>query len=284
MSNQCCIMDSNHGRIFNKCMDIKEEDFRKMLVLPGHITEDKLILAVVESGKKGISISEQLINEGLILDKDLGRTIADFFDHHFVDLKEIEIKDEYLDIIPEIVARAQRSIVYGITDETITVATELIENYEFFRLLEKKTRKNVLVNYATTRGVNHALKHYKGDLHDRIIKLIESCSENEEGGDIVNLVDLFLEYANDNGASDIHIEPLEKYILIRFRIDGLLHEAVRYPGHLHDKIIFRLKIMSHMQPMSTRRLRMVGLNIITAKIMYLMCESQFYRLLMVKML
>jgi type II secretory ATPase GspE/PulE/Tfp pilus assembly ATPase PilB-like protein len=63
----------------------------------------------------------------------------------------------------------------------------------------------------------------------------------------VRLVDLFLEYAFDSRASDIHIEPLENDILVRFRVDGLLHEAVRYPRELHDKVIFRIKIMSHLQ-------------------------------------
>ncbi|MCA9359024.1 type II/IV secretion system protein [Candidatus Kaiserbacteria bacterium] len=91
------------------------------------------------------------------------------------------------------------------------------------------------------------MKYYKGDLHSRITELIKACEDNQETGDIVQLVNLFLEYANDNRASDIHIEPLENNILIRFRVDGLLHEVVRYPRSLHDKVIFRIKIMAHMQ-------------------------------------
>lgn len=228
-------------------MEITLEKFREMLVLPGHLSEDQLVNVFNEAEKKGATLQEELVYQGLILDKNLGRTIADYFDHHFVDLHEATIKDEYLEVIPEIVARAQRTIVCGVTDDTLSLATEKINNYEFFRLLEKKTGRNISVFFATTQGVDNALKYYKGDLHSRITDLVKACESNQETGDIVQLVNLFLEYANDNRASDIHIEPLENSILIRFRVDGLLHEVIRYPRSLHDKVIFRIKIMAHMQ-------------------------------------
>jgi len=60
-------------------------------------------------------------------------------------------------------------------------------------------------------------------------------------------VDAFLEYAHDNGASDIHIEPHDKDVYIRYRIDGILHEVTTYPKNLHDKIVFRIKIMSRLR-------------------------------------
>ena len=124
-----------------------------MLVLPGHISEDQLVNASHEAEKKGSTLQEELVYEGLILDKNLGRTIADYFDHHFVDLHEVTIKDEYLEFIPEIVARAQRTIVCGVTDDTLSLATEKINNYEFFRLLEKKTGRNISVFLQLLRGL-----------------------------------------------------------------------------------------------------------------------------------
>ncbi len=228
-------------------MDISQDQFKAMLVLPEHITEEQFVAAVAEAEKRRISISEQILNDGLLLDKELGQVIADFYDHRFVDLQEIDIKKDYLEIIPEIVAHSQRVIVYDVNNEEIVIATEFIDNYEFFHLLEKKTGKEVKVFYASTRGVNHALKYYKGDLRERITELIEACSKNYAEADVVKFVNLLLEYANDSGASDIHMEPQENYILVRFRIDGILYEAVRYPNSLHERIVFRIKIMSHMQ-------------------------------------
>ncbi len=228
-------------------MEITPEKLKEMLVPPGHITEEQFANAVSESQRKNILLQKYFVEEGLISDKNLGKTIADFFDHHFVDLSEIKIKEEYLEYLPEIVARAQRAVVSSVSAEELSLATEWIDNYEFFRLLEKKTGKNIDVVYATAQGIDNILKYYKGDLHGKINELIGAYNLDLEEGDIVQLVDLFLEYANDSRASDIHIEPLEKDIIIRFRIDGILHEAVRYPKLLHEKIIFRIKIMAHLQ-------------------------------------
>jgi type IV pilus assembly protein PilB len=228
-------------------MEITQEKLHEMLVLPGHVTDEQFNFAVTEAQNKKVSLQEELIGQALISDKNLGRTIADYFDIHFIDLGETVTKYEYLSLIPEIVARAQRAVVFDVSEEKLSLATDTIDNYEFVRLLEKKIGKNISVFYATERGINTALRSYKGDLHDKINKLISVFDEDHKEGDVVRLMDLFLEYAYDNRASDIHIEPLENDVLIRFRVDGLLHEAVRYPKSLHDKIIFRIKIMAHMQ-------------------------------------
>lgn len=228
-------------------MEILNNQLKEMLVPPGHMTEVQFASAETHALEKNIPLRVFLVNEGIITDENLGRTIADYFDYHFANLREVTIKDEFLAYIPEVVARAQRAVVFSVNQDDIHVATELIDNYEFVKHLEKKTKKNVSVFYTTAHNIDGALKYYKGDLHNKIVTLIEGCVNNQQEGDIVKLVNLFLEYANDNRASDIHIEPLDSEILIRFRVDGLLHEAVRYPTILHEKIVFRLKIMSHMQ-------------------------------------
>lgn len=228
-------------------MEVTQENLKEMLVPPGHVTEAQFLAAVEASAYKRLSLQEELIEDGLISDENLGRTIADFFDYHFVNLNELVIKDEYLAYIPQVVAYAQRCIVFGATDTAVQVATQNVENYEFFRLLQKKTGKEIEVFYATKNGLDRALRYYKGDMRSKIAELIKTGMQQQQEGDIVKLVDLFLEYASDNRASDIHIEPLENEILIRFRVDGLLHEAIRYPKELHEKVIFRIKIMSHLQ-------------------------------------
>lgn len=228
-------------------MQLTHDNLKEMLVLPGHITEEQFLGAVESAKQKNISPEEYLVDEGLISDENLGRTIADFFDSHFIDLGEVVIKDNFLECIPEIVARAQRAVIFEITDTSIQLATEKVHNYEFFKLLEKKQGKAVVVSYTTARKIEKALKYYRGDLREKINQLVTTSIENQSDGDIIQLVNLFLEYASDSRASDIHIEPLENDVLIRFRIDGLLHEALRYPKTLHEKIVFRIKIMSRLQ-------------------------------------
>lgn len=144
-------------------MEITKEIFKEMLVPPGHLTEEQFRHATEEAERKGLFFQEELLEEGLISDKDLGRTIADYFDHHFVDLQGVDIKDEYLTYFPEIVAHAQRAVVCDVSDDVLSLATEQIHNYEFFRLLEKKTGKKISVRYATPHGLDTALRFYKGD-------------------------------------------------------------------------------------------------------------------------
>ena len=228
-------------------MEITQENLEEMLVLPGHLTKEQFDASVLAAHNEHLSLQVYLSSEGLISDENLGRTIADFFDCHFADLHKITIKDECLAYIPEVVVRAQRAVIFEATDTEVHVATELLQNYEFFTLLQKKIGKKLVIFYTTAANIDRALKYYKGDLHAKTNEVIASCLENRQDGDIVRLVDLFLEYANDNRASDIHIEPTKEEVLIRFRVDGLLHEAVRYPAALHEKIVFRIKIMSHLQ-------------------------------------
>ena len=142
--------------VYQDCMEITLEKFKEMLVPAGHVTEEQFAHATGEAQRKGISFSEELIEEGLISDTDLGKTIADFFDHHFVDLHGVEIQDKFLTYFPEAVARAQRAIIFAVSDDTLSLATEYIDNYEFFRLLEKKTGKHIMVQYATMRGIENA--------------------------------------------------------------------------------------------------------------------------------
>lgn len=228
-------------------MEITQEKLREMLVPPGHVTEEKFSLSVAHAEQKKISISDALVQDGIITDENLGKTIADFYDYRFVDLGEMRIDENFLEYLPEVVARAQGAIVFGVEENVINLATENVDNYEFIKLLEKKTGKKIALFYATHAHLDLAFKYYKGNLYDAIQELIKSSVENQHEGDIVKLVNIFLEYASDSRASDIHIEPLDHDVLIRFRVDGILHVATRYPKSLHEKIIFRIKIMSRLQ-------------------------------------
>lgn len=229
-------------------IQIPIKKIRELLVGPGHIREVDFDAAAKEAAEKNISLESILVNEGLISDKELGRTIADGFNYHFVDLKQIKVTRDFLNIIPEVVARSQQAIIFEQDGDILKLATSNPNNYEFIKLLEKKTGRSIKIYYATPLGIKEAIKFYKSDLGVRVqgfIKDLEANPKNQEN--IVKLVNVFLEYAYDNRASDVHIEPLGEEVSVRFRIDGVLHEIIRYPMRLHDKIVFRLKIMARLR-------------------------------------
>jgi type IV pilus assembly protein PilB len=228
-------------------MELTRDAIEKMFVESGLITPEKFARAEEQAHTEGIPLAEELVRMGFVSDEHLGRTVADHFDLKFVDLSSVPVSEECLAMLPEVVARAQRAVVVSIAPDVIEVASERLDHYEFLRLLEKKTGARVVLSYATHAGIDTALRRYKGDLRLEIERLIAQSIEGEEQGSIVALVDRFLEHAYENRASDIHIEPAADHVVLRFRVDGLLHEAVRYPKALHEKIVFRTKIMARMQ-------------------------------------
>lgn len=229
-------------------MELTKERLKELLVSPGHIAPESFESAVKNFEKRGTGTLDQfLVEESFVSDENLGKTIADNLDYHFINIQGVKITDELLYIIPEIVAKTQKAIIFKKSNDALQLATTNPDNYDFFRLLEKKTGYRVEPFYATPKAIEEALQLYKGDLDDQIKKLIKECADNQDDEDVTSLVNLFLEYAYDNRASDIHLEPLENIITVRFRIDGILHEVATYPKILHEKVVLRLKVMSHLR-------------------------------------
>ncbi len=233
-------------------MLISVEKLEELLVEPGHITKEDFDLAKQESEGKNLSLDRFLVNKGLVKDDNLGRIIADEIDCPFVDLKKAnidEISSVLLDIIPEVVAYSQKAIVFEENSDEIKIATSNPDDYPFFNLLAKKTEKKITPHYATSFDIEQALKRYKGDLIEEMRKLIKELEKDLAKGEenVVRLVDLIMEYAYNNMASDIHIEPLSKGCIIRFRIDGILHKVSEYPKKIHNRIVSRIKILSRLR-------------------------------------
>jgi len=233
-------------------MQLATTKLKELLVSPGHIPLEQFDAAVVEAQKGRMALERYLVEKGLISDENLGRIIAAAFNVRFADLENERISEELLAFIPEAVARSQQAIVFGYTKEggeaIYKVASSNPDNYTFFKLLEQKIGHPIEIYYATPVGIEEALKYYRSALADQIKDITKSLGAHpEKEKDIVELVNLFLEYAHDSRASDIHIEPLTDMVAVRYRIDGMLHGVADYPNTLHDKVVFRIKIMARLR-------------------------------------
>lgn len=229
-------------------MSITNEKLRALLVERGYINKTDFESALKEAEKTNTPLERTLVEKGTISDENLGKVIAEEINCPFIDLRRIKILDEFLNIIPEVVARSQQAIIFDRAPTGLKFATSNPENYEFIKFLERKTGGPIEVFYATPLGMEEVLRHYRNDLRERVRTIIEDFKTHpQDEENIVKLVNYFLEYAYDNRASDIHIEPREKEVMVRFRIDGVLHEVVSFPKNLHEKIVFRVKIMSRLR-------------------------------------
>jgi type IV pilus assembly protein PilB len=234
-------------------MIISNEKLKELLVNSGVIGEEYFDNALEMAKEKESSLDRVLVERGLIEDENLGKIIADAIGYPFINLKKAnieEITEELLSYIPEAVAQSQRAIIFKEEKGGILLlATSNPDNYEFIKHLEKTTGYIVNVYYATPFVIDMALRRYSGDLQREARNLIGEIKQDPERAEqiVVKLADLLFEHAYANASSDIHIEPLEKNCIVRFRIDGTLYRVLDYPRNIHDRIVSRIKILSRLR-------------------------------------
>jgi type IV pilus assembly protein PilB len=230
-------------------MELSTSKLHDILVEPDYISELDFKSAVSDSGRLKVPLIEVLINSDLIQEAQLGRLIAEYFSFRFVDLRREKIDENIFILIPEVVARAKGVLVYGRDKEGFRVAMKSPDDIEFRNLLEKKLGDKVIPYFVMADDFEAALFRYKSGLpseFQRILKLIKDKKIKREDRDqlIVNVVDTLLLYGYQNNASDVHIEPYANKIVVRFRIDGVMHDVLEAPKELMDFIIARVKILS----------------------------------------
>ncbi len=229
-------------------MALALEKLKEILVSGSYVSEQAFDKVASMASKKGDSIEVDLVKADLIKDEKLGEALAKYYNVPFVDLKEENLQNDLLEMLPEAVARAQNAVIFAKTLEGYNLATSDPTNYDFIKHVDQATDGRVTVYYATPLGMIEAFKSYKNNIFKNVVDLIESYKVHNDESSVVLLVNQFLEYAYDNNASDVHIEPLSNdTVSVRFRIDGILNEVVRYPIEMHEKIVFRVKIMSHLR-------------------------------------
>ena len=235
-------------------MGITSNKLRQLVVEPGYIAKPDFESALKKAKEEKKDLSHVLVDNELIKDEELGRLIAEEMGFLFINLKKENIAEEVLKIIPELVAKNQQVIVFDKTREGLKVAMADPKNYEMIKWLEKKTGEKIEVYFATYSDVRDALKFYKKGIKKEFSDIIEEELGKTKKQDlktkdvpIIKILDTLIEYAYENGASDVHIEPLEEKTQIRFRIDGVLHNVVSLPQNIHDLLVSRIKVLSKLR-------------------------------------
>lgn len=213
---------------------------------------EKLEKALKISTQKKTPFSEVLLNEDLISDANLGKLVADMLSLNFVELSKLAIDEEVLKIIPEVVARKQRIIAFKKDKAGLHLAMNDPSKKQLVEFVEKKVGINVISYYTTKREIENALPLYAKDVKKAFDELIAENVQEARGSKkpeppIIAIVETTIRYAYQNKASDIHIEPFEKKSLIRFRIDGILHDIVELPVALHPQIVTRVKVLAKLR-------------------------------------
>jgi type IV pilus assembly protein PilB len=233
-------------------MPVPSEILYKLLIDSGYLEEKKLKKALTLAKHDKISLSEAIISLDLLSDENIGSILADYFKLPFVNLSKVAIPEPVLRIIPEKVAQKQKAIAFDHNKQGIKVAMADPNQTELLELISQKTGHEVLPYYSTERLISDSFRLYKKDLQKSFNELLKQ--EIDQAGKAIQkdlpvskIVNLLIEYSYEDKASDIHIEPEEESSLVRFRIDGVLHDMVKLPRSLHDQVVTRIKVLSRLR-------------------------------------
>lgn len=204
-------------------------------------------------------LQDLVIKNDLVTEDELTKLYAEEIDIPFVELNPKEIKTEILKLVPERIARQYAAIVFGISE---TGAKQLAmsdpDDIQAVSFLKKQLGEQLEIFVATNKNIQAALEQYRGNIGNELTKVItpdelddEEVEVDEsdlaEDSPIAQTVNLLIEYAIRSGASDIHIEPREDFVIVRYRVDGILREANKLPKKVVNSLVSRIKILSNLK-------------------------------------
>jgi type IV pilus assembly protein PilB len=234
-------------------MKLDEKILKEILVDSNLISERDFNLAKKEAIQKNLNLEDLLVEKGLISDEQLGQLIADKIGFPFVNLRKVKLRPEILEIVPEIVAEKKGIVVFDKGKEGLKVAMENPNDLEIREFIERKTGEKVIPYFTTRRMIKESLKFYGGEIKEEFERIIkENIKEFEKRKaepslPIIRILDLILTHAYKNRASDIHLEPYAKKSILRYRIDGVLHDVLELPKEIHNFLVSRIKILANLR-------------------------------------
>jgi type IV pilus assembly protein PilB len=235
----------------------KKKELGPILVEEGLITPDQLEFALKEQERVPKAIGRILIDHGLIREVDLVRALAVQVGLEFVDLTDTPPDPTVASLIPESVAKRHRALPYAERDGRLLVAMSDPANVYALDDIRTITGRDIQPVVATAADIVAAIRkfgHLEGSVEALTAEALEQSQDDVitdgeaavEDAPIVKLVHMVLTRAIEDRASDIHIEPTESDVRIRFRVDGVLHEMMRSPRNIHSGLVSRLKVMGEM--------------------------------------
>jgi len=243
-------------------MRIPDALVEKLLIDAGKATAPQLEPLRQQEKAEKKPLQEIVLYNNLINEKDLTKLYANAIDVPYIELNAKEVQREILRLIPERVARQYRAILFGVEDDgTKLLAMEDPDDIQSISFLQKQLGNNIKIHIATASSIAAALDQYRGNVSTELTKVLttEEEAETESGEEVLSeedlaedspiaqTVNLIIEYAVKSGASDIHIEPRDASIIVRYRVDGVLKEANKLPKKVHSALVSRIKILSNLK-------------------------------------
>jgi type IV pilus assembly protein PilB len=246
-----------------------------ILIEGGHVTSEQLAYAISEQRRLGRSLGRVLVDLGVLSEQQLVAALATQIGMKFVDLGDHPVDASAVSRVPDVVCRRHTALPIGFEDGKLLVAMADPANVFAIDDIRSVTGFDVKAVVSTKADVLSAIDRYhRGDaeLDDLSSEMafqsedhsdLSAVREIVEEAPIVKFVNLLITQAIQDRASDIHIEPTERDLRVRFRIDGVLHEVMRSPKNITSGVTSRLKIMADIN-IAERRIPQDGRLSVTA--------------------
>ena len=236
-----------------------------VLIEEGLLTYDQLYSAADAAEVAGLTLSKYVVAEDLVDEKTLVQVIAKHMGFDFVDLDEITVDPAAASLLSEPLARKHQAIPYAFDGDKLLVATA--NPYDILAKddIQAATGRTVELHVSTKVQIDLAMKNI-GSLEDAVSDFVSLGMDDDldvadlaaveaasEDAPIVKFVNQVILKAAADGASDIHVEPGDRDVRVRYRIDGVLHEVMRTNRRLLAGVVSRLKIMADIDIAERRR-------------------------------
>lgn len=229
------------------------------------ITQEQYSQLKLELANTGQSVDQLLAKHKFVSPLDLAKAKGVFYKVPFIDILKTGVSPEVLNLIPEQVARHYQLIPFALdkTNKVLSVAMVNPLDLAAVEFIRKKAGKEISTFISTQSDIFQAIdERYAQSLSAEVTEALKATGAAKESvrvvdskrmGEVIReapiakIVSTVLEFAIKARASDVHIEPLEEKTRVRYRIDGVLHEKLVLPRHVHDAVISRIKILSDMK-------------------------------------
>ena len=241
-------------------MRVSDSTIEKLLQQGGIVTESQLAELHVEAERSHRDLQTVVLDEKIMTDAQLTQLIGDYIGVPFVQIEPKDIPDEVLKKISEHIARQYSVVLFAIDEDGIpSLAMEDPDDVQALNFIQKEVGYNIKVFLATKDNILDCLENYRGSMNEELDEVIavqtdataetQAVKEDDfaENSPIAQTVNLLLEYAIKSSASDIHIEPREEFVQVRYRIDGVLKEVNKLPRNVLGALVSRIKILSNLK-------------------------------------
>lgn len=243
-------------------MHITDSKIKEIVLKSDIVAEKDFEVAKEEAVRTNREIAEILVGKGFITEEILSDYLEGYFKTPVVDLRRMDLKSKIIEMIPETFAKSKNVVLFDFDESKRLAMLAMLDPFDLptIEYLKFKLNADIEVYLTFPLSLKTGLRQYKQKIGEEFNKIIEEnisksianvgridAVKMAEEVPIITILDSIIEHAVTLGSSDIHFEPFSEKLIIRYRIDGIMHEILLLPPSIANILVARIKILAGMQ-------------------------------------